>query len=208
MSAYVKPETSFTNPYLDWTPAEHGEGCTQQGWQVRTYEPTMPREHEHTIALRAVCTECGVSYELAARTGGQDEHGDQVGPYIVRFEDRHEGYRATPVKVGGLWLHAWRGVTRRFDPDAPARDYAAYYLTASSAPPADPVDVIGLVHFGLSKRGRQRWRASLAGPVHTTASGARWFTAHQTPGDERLYTTPQAAARWIARTHKAHQETS
>lgn len=190
------PPLTHTDDYLDWTPAEHHDDCSEKGWQVRTYqtEPELT-DKPYSIGMRAYCPSCGVSYELTARAGFRDEHGDAHGPYIHQEQVPYCGYQTQPKKVLGYWLHASGRRLGRLCEDKNADCFNRYYLTASKQAPRQHADVLGTVGWSLGKRSAVRWHGALVKPHQC----GRYTTLVALSRSEK-FTSPTAAARWLVRT--------
>ncbi|MFC9085297.1 hypothetical protein [Nocardiopsis dassonvillei] len=185
------PSLTHTDPYLDWAPAQHAEGCREKGWQVRTYERDAGRG-PCPIGIRAYCPACGVQYELTATTEFSDEHGDVHGPSVIWQPRPYEGHQVKPTKVKGYWLHAWGKRADRFGANADGFEH--YHLTASATPPSAPDEVLGTVGWVLSQRNRVRWQACLV-ESHVTSHRRVWLQA--TENAPKPHPSPLGAARWI-----------
>ncbi|QBI53480.1 hypothetical protein [Streptomonospora litoralis] len=186
--------TAYTDPYLQWVPVAHADGCAADGWEVRTLERTgMPPGWDTRItvqvALRAVCRTCGTSYELAADTGWIDEEtGGPEGPIIDVTTRATYGHLTRPRRVREYWLHA-HGERLHRDPGS---GYLGYYLTRSRRAPTTPDEVLGLVWSHINRAGNTKFAAATAA---VSEAGRTLYAARRA---ERTWDSPTGAARWIA----------
>ena len=175
MSALAK---SIDALYFDYKPvAGHLESCRFRGtdvWEVtrHTWESFDGERCEETIRL--ACHECGVVHFLVPSDGPlsfETTHADQVG------------YAGKPERVLGVWLHPgpriWRG-----DDRGPAR----FYVTTSKDRPRQPADVLGMVGWGLGRRGGTRWGAGLGCTSHGTV---------EISSGDLTWPSRRAAVAWI-----------
>ncbi|WP_214327880.1 hypothetical protein [Nonomuraea sediminis] len=181
--------------YLDFRTVQHAKECTAAGWQVleRTREDLGGRSN---LTIRLVCPRpkgCGIFHQWTVDLApDRDDGGDRrsgctyEGGPVERI-----GYGTPPIKTGGVWLHAGPPlVSFSWADEGP--DY--FVVTASSAPPAEPGDVLGIIGQGR-KDGRQlkgRWWAGAGyrtgryglSPAHTTdqvasrGAAVRWVLEH------------------------------
>jgi hypothetical protein len=135
--------------YFDYRPvAGHAEGCSRGGsdvWEVTRHEWRGVASDRVELTTRYACHECGVvAFETFenAEPSRETTSGAQVG------------YASPPEKVLGVWLHGGPRIWPRDE-----RGPTAYLVTATSATPRHPEDVLGKVAWGLGPRGGVRWSA-------------------------------------------------
>lgn len=189
--------TSYTDPYLWWSPAAHADGCTSDGWDVRLLEreglhPQVPQDPgSHAIvqvALRAVCRNCHAQYELAADTGWPDVvNGGLTGPRIDRTTFPIDGHQVRPRRIREYWLHAYGPAIGRA-----GHPYSRYYLTRSRRAPASTEEIRGVVGTQINRLGNTKWTAATAKPSPLSR------LVEPVRRAERDFNSPTAAARWIA----------
>jgi hypothetical protein len=160
--------------YFDYRPvAGHLEGCRFCGtdmWEVtrHTWESFSGEHVEETIRL--ACHECGVVHFRGPSDGlGSQEttHADQVG-YAGKPERMlHPGPR--------IWFNDDRGPSR-------------YLITRTKQRPRQPGDVLGVVGWGLGRRGGTRWSAGVGYTGHGTV---------EVSSGDQTWPSRRAAVAWV-----------
>jgi hypothetical protein len=153
--------------YFDYRPvAAHGEGCSRRGsdvWEVTRHEWLGIASDRRELTLRYACRECGVVVFQAF------ENAEPSTDVTCASE---AGYGSRPEKVLGAWLHPGPRIWPRDE-----RGPAAYLVTAVSAAPRRPEDVLGKVAWGLGPRGGVRWSAGRGCTKHGSVvegAGQQW----------------------------------
>jgi hypothetical protein len=169
---------SISSLYFGFGPvAGHLPDCPYAGtdvWEVTRYQRKNLDGEVRETTFRLTCHDCGVLH-----------FQDLDGP-TSSFETTHAteaGYGSKPERVLGLWL--WPGPRIWY---GDGRGPTAYYVTRGKDRPREPADAVGVVGWGLGKRGGVRWSAGLEPTGHGTVK--------TTPGQD--WPSRRAAVAWIA----------
>lgn len=162
------------NPYLDWDRLGHHAGCKSPGFEVhRKLRERLTRDE---LDIRAVCTSCGAAHLIGVTLPNDPDAGYGHG-WEITTTDRL-GFGAPPLKVAGLYL--WPGPSLDYTDNKPL----VYEVTRSADRPQARQDIAGTVSQYVTPRHAHRWR------------GAAGFSPASASEDG--FTTPRAAARWVA----------
>jgi hypothetical protein len=182
---------TITEEHFGFMQPQHGPGCRATGWEVcyrdagrerlggdhecRNPEYEDHRTHYTDLRVQILCRSCDRVLEL---TG--EQHTFNTSPLSAI------GYGTAPVKAGPVWLSAGlpilRGEPEVFD----------YLVARRRTDQLVQADVIGHLRQYRTPRGVWRWE----GQVQPKWRRDGIMVSYRTSQDG--FTTPSAAAKWIA----------
>uniref|UniRef100_UPI003F497C57 hypothetical protein n=1 Tax=Streptomyces sp. CA-136453 TaxID=3240050 RepID=UPI003F497C57 len=189
--------------YLGWSELRHGKDCRKPMWEADTRtewdmyrggrahscadEDCQHSDRYTKTTLRLLCRSCG-----AVRLYGGEmnvEGGTQIDQY---------GYGQAPKKVGDLYLYP--GEAR---PDYSRGQDAPwdYLVTAEKVDRITKDNLVGSIGQGRTPRGRVIWGAG-AHPRFKTGLYGTPTVSYSVVSGEETFSTPAAAAKWIAQARR------